>query len=83
MYIEQPSTYILLIVIGCSDDWAKGKAGIKYSYTIELPDKGMYGFLLPAEKIVPTGKEIFTGIKSIAKSILKINSMKEKTKLIG
>jgi len=43
----------------------------------------MYGFLLPAEKIVTTGKEIITGIKSIAKSILKINSMKEKTKLIG
>ena len=23
---------------GASDDWAKGAAGIKYSYTIELPD---------------------------------------------
>ncbi|XP_001949019.4 carboxypeptidase B [Acyrthosiphon pisum] len=74
---------LLYTTSGCSDDWAKGKAGIKYSYTIELPDKGMYGFLLPAEKIVTTGKEIFTGIKSIAKSILKINSMKEKTKLRG
>ena len=23
---------------GASDDWAKGAAGVKYSYTIELPD---------------------------------------------
>lgn len=59
---------------GGSDDWAKGKAGIKYSYTIELPDRGIYGFLLPADKIVPTGKELFTGVKSIVKSIVKINS---------
>lgn len=65
---------------GGSDDWAKGKAGIKYSYTIELPDKGIYGFLLPADKIVPTGKELFTGVKSIVKSIVKINgAMTNKT----
>lgn len=63
---------------GGSDDWAKGKAGIKYSYTIELPDKGIYGFLLPAEKIAPTGKEILTGIRSIAKSIVKIHGMKNR-----
>lgn len=73
----------MIFVPGCSDDWAKGKAGIKYSYTIELPDKGVYGFLLPAEKIVPTGREIFTGVKSIVKSVMKINSMKEKIKLAG
>lgn len=63
-------------VVGSSDDWAKGKAGIKYSYTIELPDKGVYGFLLPAEKIIPTGREIFTGIRSVARSILKIHRTK-------
>ena len=28
---------------GASDDWAKGAAGIKYSYTIELPDTGRSG----------------------------------------
>ncbi|XP_050426299.1 carboxypeptidase B-like isoform X2 [Adelges cooleyi] len=73
------SPTLLYATSGSSDDWAKGKAGIKYSYTIELPDTGLYGFLLPAEKIVPTGKEIFTGIKSIAKSIIKINNLNENT----
>ena len=33
---------------GGSDDWAKGGAGIKYSYTVELPDTGRHGFILPA-----------------------------------
>ena len=30
---------------GASDGWAKD-AGIKYSYTIELRDKGEHGFIL-------------------------------------
>ncbi|XP_025409670.1 carboxypeptidase B-like [Sipha flava] len=77
------SPSLLYATSGGSDDWAKGKAGIKYSYTVELPDKGVYGFLLPAEKIVPTSKEIFTGIKSIVKSIMKINGAKEKTESTG
>ena len=33
---------------GGSDDWAKGGAGIKFSYTVELPDTGKHGFILPA-----------------------------------
>nr|SVE80575.1 EOG090X00QE [Daphnia magna] len=34
---------------GCSDDWAKGGAGIKYSYTVEMRDTGRFGFQLPAD----------------------------------
>ena len=40
---------------GGSSDWMKGEAGIKYSYLIELRDKGEYGFLLPPDNIIPTG----------------------------
>ncbi|XP_065211305.1 carboxypeptidase B-like [Planococcus citri] len=53
-----------------SDDWAKNKLGIKYSYTAELRDKGTYGYLLPASQILPTGKEMFTAIKTLSRSIL-------------
>jgi hypothetical protein len=42
---------------GCSDDWAKEIAGIKYAYTYELRDEGKYGFLLPPEYILPTAQE--------------------------
>jgi hypothetical protein len=39
------------IITGGSDDWAKGGAGIKYSYTIELPDRGQVenGFFVAAD----------------------------------
>jgi hypothetical protein len=37
------------IASGGSDDWAKGGAGIPYSYTVELRDTGNFGFELPAE----------------------------------
>ena len=40
--------YIFLSFLGGSDDWAKGGAGIKFSYTVELPDTGRHGFILPA-----------------------------------
>ena len=60
----------LIVVAGGSDDWAKGAAGIKYAYTVELRDDGTYGFLLPASQIVPTGRETFAAIKAIARAIV-------------
>lgn len=62
--------YFFIKFTGSSDDWAKGKAGIKYSYTVELRDKGRYGFLLPSTQIIPTGRETFAAIKAIVKSII-------------
>ena len=35
-----PAAQVNYEASGASDDWAKGGAGIKYSYTIELPDTG-------------------------------------------
>uniref|UniRef100_T1J4X5 Peptidase M14 domain-containing protein n=1 Tax=Strigamia maritima TaxID=126957 RepID=T1J4X5_STRMM len=45
-----------------SPDWAKGIAGIKYSYVLELRDKGRYGFMLPPLQILPTGQETWEAI---------------------
>ena len=54
---------------GGADDWAKGSAKIKYTYTIELRDTGRHGFILPASHIKPTGKEAFAAVKAIAKEL--------------
>ncbi|XP_063442535.1 carboxypeptidase B-like [Mytilus trossulus] len=54
---------------GGADDYAKGVAGIQYSYTVELRDEGNYGFELPANQIVPTGEEMLEGILAFAKEI--------------
>ena len=40
-------------------DWAKGVAGAKYAYTVELGDTGEHGFVLPPEYIKPTGEDMF------------------------
>ena len=44
---------------GGSDDWVKGVAGVKFAYTVELPDRGDFGFLLPASEILPVGQVKF------------------------
>lgn len=55
---------------GGSDDWAKGVAGIKYSFTIELRDGGRNGFILPKSMIKDTGEELVSGIRAMAAAIL-------------
>ena len=57
------------LAAGGADDWARGDMGIKWVFLIELPDTGTFGFLLPANKIVPTGQSIFEGIRALAVTI--------------
>ena len=42
-------------------------AEIPYSFTVELPDTGSYGFLLPASQIKTVGAELWaaTGVVGI------------------
>ncbi|XP_043283994.1 carboxypeptidase B-like [Venturia canescens] len=68
-YKVGPSAELLYPTSGASDDWAKGVAGIKYSYTLELRDRGTYGFLLPATQIIPTARETWAGIRTLARAV--------------
>ena len=54
---------------GGSKDYTYGELGIKYSFALELRDRGRYGFMLPANQIVPTGIETFEGIKVMAREM--------------
>ncbi|ETE58310.1 Carboxypeptidase A1 [Ophiophagus hannah] len=49
---------------GGTVDWTYDQ-GIKYSYTFELRDKGRYGFLLPANQILPTAEETWLALMVI------------------
>jgi len=48
---------------GSSADYTYGAANVVYSYGVELRDKGQYGFLLPANQIVPSGEETYAAVK--------------------
>ena len=61
---------VLYVASGNSVDWAYGAANIKYTYSIELRDTGRYGFLLPADQIIPNGEEIWAFHASAARSVI-------------
>ena len=68
-YEVGPSSVIIYATSGSTGDWASGFLGVKYSYALELRDKGRYGFLLPANQITPTGHETFTAMKAMAQAM--------------
>ncbi|XP_063164513.1 carboxypeptidase A1-like [Candoia aspera] len=49
---------------GGTVDWTYNQ-GIKYSYTFELRDTGRYGFMLPANQIIPTAEETWLALMVI------------------
>ncbi|KRZ10471.1 Carboxypeptidase A2 [Trichinella zimbabwensis] len=63
----------LYISTGDAIDWVLNATSIKYAFTVELRpatlEKG--GFILPEKEIVPTGEEIFIGLKFIAENLIK------------
>lgn len=52
-------------VSGDSLDWTYGVRGI-LSYSFELRDTGLYGFLLPADQIIPNNEELLPALTYLA-----------------
>ncbi|KAI4635469.1 uncharacterized protein J4E87_000421 [Alternaria ethzedia] len=50
-------------VSGDSVDYAFEVAKANYSMTVELRDTGNYGFVLPAAQILPSGEEMWAGLR--------------------
>lgn len=65
-YSIDSTNEMLSVSSGTSTDYAMHKAGIKYSYTIELRDTGTQGFLLSPSYIDITGLETFEMVKAMA-----------------
>jgi len=64
-YRAGTSADIIYPTTGGTMDWVTAKLGVTYSYGLELRDRGRYGFMLPANQIIPTGVETFAAIKTM------------------
>uniref|UniRef100_A0A182RH96 Peptidase M14 domain-containing protein n=1 Tax=Anopheles funestus TaxID=62324 RepID=A0A182RH96_ANOFN len=53
------------LTYGTATGYARHGAGIRYSYTLRLPDKGTHGLLLPPSSIVPIGRDVFELLKGM------------------
>ncbi|KAK0093767.1 hypothetical protein PV326_012716 [Microctonus aethiopoides] len=71
-YTVGNSATALYAAAGGSDDWAKAMIKVKYAYTIELRDKGRYGFILPAPYIIPTAREALACVLTITDAARKL-----------
>lgn len=60
----------LAVTTGSHDDWFYDKADM-LGYTIELRDKGRYGFVLPKEQIVDTGMDVVAVILRAGERVLE------------
>jgi murein tripeptide amidase MpaA len=60
---------LLYMASGGSFDWVKDAAGVKYSIGAELRDTGRYGFVLPADQIIPSGQETLEGLLAFLNAV--------------
>lgn len=69
-YQEGTIYEIIYPASGSSADWGYDTAKIKYSYGVEQRDQGQYGFVLPANQIIPSGQEILVAALVIADKLI-------------
>lgn len=53
------------VASGISTDYVKATHGTPIVYCYELRDTGTYGFLLPAEQIIPTALEFIDSLIAV------------------
>ena len=65
---------LLYTAPGTSADFAYSKAGVRYSYTFELPDTGYYQFLIPKSHIPRVGADIANMLYAMSQEIIALTN---------
>ena len=73
VYTYGPISTTIYPASGSSADFAYGVQDTLYSYALELrgTQQESYGFLLPADQIIPQGQEFVAGMESLISFIQK------------
>ncbi|XP_058450686.1 zinc carboxypeptidase-like isoform X3 [Malaya genurostris] len=53
---------VLYVASGSSMDWAHAEHNVSVAMTYEFRDQGKYGFILPAEQIIPNAQEVLDSL---------------------
>ncbi len=69
-YTAGPIGPTLYLASGSSVDWAYGVRNV-FSFTIELRDTGTFGFVLPADQIIPTAEENWAAAMTLTGEVLE------------
>lgn len=68
-----PMCQVTLTAPGDSIDWTYAVAKIRWSFAIELRGS-VWGFLLPANQIRPSGEEMSVALHSLATFVVEVSS---------
>jgi len=69
-YISE-GAWELYYTTGSASDWFYGEGETVLAFTIELRDTGTYGFVLPTNQIIPTGKENYAAVVFLGNFLLE------------
>ena len=61
----------LYCAAGGADDWLAISTVQANGFCLELRDTGRYGFVLPANQIIPTGEEVYQAMVSFLQTVVK------------
>jgi len=70
VYTQGSIANIIYVATGSSADFAYGVTNTKYAFGVEGRDTGRFGFLLPANQIIPSGQETLAGVIEMGNYIL-------------